>query len=327
MVQVRSAEIGSAEASISTIRQRSKFYERLETICCARKDSAEPKQDVFQQRSSLIKRNKEGYFKAAKIAGLAIFNKFKLDPETALSLKKEMPLNLWKTVKRTLNDSFGVDLMGTERQLGEGVRKHGEFEYEVGEFINSSGETVTFLRVTDFETLYKTSVEEMNSGLLSKDTSNTSLLVCGDKGGSSTKILCQFTSSEKSQPVRTAKLLGIYQGSKESREIIECAFGPIFEQLNNLHEVPPSDSSSSQAIRGQHETGPNLRNEENLEPEQFFLKLANENKTVRKLAELLPGCYNENNGIFSAECEHCINHFRKHSWTGADNVHGDTTNI
>ena len=175
LVQVRSVEIGSAEASSSTIRQRSKFYERLETICCARKDSAEPKQDVVQQRSSLIKRNKEGYFEAAKIAGLAIFNKFKLDPETALSLKKEMPLNLWKTVKRTLNDSFGVDLMGTERQLREGLRKHGEFEYEVGEFINSSGETVTFLQVTDFETLYKTSVEEMkNSGLLSKDTSNTS---------------------------------------------------------------------------------------------------------------------------------------------------------
>ena len=126
----------------------------METICCARKDSTEPKQDVVQQRSSLIKRNKEGYL---------------LDPETALSLKKEMPLNLWKTVKRTLNDSFGVDLMGTERQLREGLRNHGEFEYEVGEFINSSGETVTFLRVTDFEKLYKTSVEEMkNSGLVSK---------------------------------------------------------------------------------------------------------------------------------------------------------------
>ena len=141
MVQVRYVEIGSVEASSSTIRQRSKFYERSETICCARKDSAEPKQDVIQQRSSLIKRNKEGYFEAAKIAGLAMFNKFRLDPETALSLKKEMP---FKTVKRTLNDSFGEDLMGTERQLREGLRKHRELEYEVGKFINSSGETVTF---------------------------------------------------------------------------------------------------------------------------------------------------------------------------------------
>ena len=94
----------------------------------------------------------------------------------------------------------------------------------------------------------------------------------------------------------------------------------------NLHKVPPSDSSSSQAIRGQHETGPNLWNEEHFEQEQFLLKLANENKAIRKLAELLPGCYNENNGIFSAECEHCMNHFHKHSWTGADNVQGDTTN-
>ena len=48
LVQVRSVEIGSAVASNSTIRLRSKFYERLETICCVRKDSAEPKQDVVR---------------------------------------------------------------------------------------------------------------------------------------------------------------------------------------------------------------------------------------------------------------------------------------
>ena len=128
LVQVRSVEIGSAEASSNTIRQRSKFYERLETIRCARKDSAEPEQDVVQQRSSLNKRNKEGYFKAAKIAGLAILTNLNLTLKQHYHSKGNA-LNLWKTVKRTLNDSFGVDLMGTERR--EGLRKHGEFEYEM----------------------------------------------------------------------------------------------------------------------------------------------------------------------------------------------------
>ena len=147
----------------------------------------------------------------------------------------------------------------------------------------------------------------------------------GDKGGSSTKILCQFTSSERSQSVRTAKLLGIYEGSKESRENIVCAFDPILEQLNILHKVPPSDSSSSKAIIGQHETGPNLWNEESFELEQFVMKLTN--KVIRKLAKLFPGFCNENNGVFSAECEHCMNHFCKHSWTGADiNIQGNITN-
>ena len=46
-----------------------------------------------------MKRNKDGYLEAAKIAGLTIYKRFKLQPETALSLKKELPLNLWKTVK------------------------------------------------------------------------------------------------------------------------------------------------------------------------------------------------------------------------------------
>ena len=92
-----------------------------------------------------MKRNKQGFHEAAKIAGLAVFNKFKLDPETALSLKKEMPLNLWKTVKQALKNDLGIDMMGTEQQLRDGIKQHGEFQYEVGEFINSSAENITFL--------------------------------------------------------------------------------------------------------------------------------------------------------------------------------------
>ena len=201
LVQVRAAEVSSAKASISTVHQWSKCYERLETLCSTRKDDNESTKDIAQQRASLLKRNKDGYFEAAKIAGLSIFNKFKLDLETALALKKEMPLNLWKTVKRTLNDTFGVDIMGTENQLCEGLQKHGEFEYEVGESVNSSGDAVSFLRVTDFEGLLKTSLEELRkAGQLSGN--DISLLICGDKGGDSTKLLCQFSDSEKSQSVK-----------------------------------------------------------------------------------------------------------------------------
>ena len=66
------------------------------------------------------------------------------------------------------------------------------------------------------------------SGQVPKESVGISLLVCGDNGGSSTEILCQFTNSQASHSMKTAKLLGIYQGSKESRENIQTAFGPIF---------------------------------------------------------------------------------------------------
>ena len=64
-------------------------------------------------------RDKEGYFEPTRKSGLSILSKFKLDLTTALSLKKEMPLNLWKIVKRALSDSFGVDVMGTEKSFAK----------------------------------------------------------------------------------------------------------------------------------------------------------------------------------------------------------------
>ena len=42
--------------------------------------------------------------------------------------------------KRALSDDFGIDLMGTERELREDLKNHGKFDYEVGEFTNKAGE-------------------------------------------------------------------------------------------------------------------------------------------------------------------------------------------
>ena len=107
--------------------------------------------DVNDQRASLMKHNKQGYHEAPKIAGLTVFNKFKLDPESALSLKKELPL-------KDTKDNLGIDIMGTEQQLRDGIKQNGEFKYKVGEFINLSAENITFLRMTDLETLCSNSL-------------------------------------------------------------------------------------------------------------------------------------------------------------------------
>ena len=48
--------------------------------------------------------------------------------------------------------------MGLENQLRDGLQKHVEFEHEMGEFVNSTRNTVSFLKVTDFEGLLKTSL-------------------------------------------------------------------------------------------------------------------------------------------------------------------------
>ena len=69
LVSICTVDVGSAEANSSTLRERSKFFERLETVCSTKKDSIsdEPNDDVNKQRASLMKRNTESYLEAAKL--------------------------------------------------------------------------------------------------------------------------------------------------------------------------------------------------------------------------------------------------------------------
>ena len=60
LLQIRSVEKGSADASSSTLRQRSKFYENVETVCSTnKKDTEAADVDINKQRASLMKRNKD----------------------------------------------------------------------------------------------------------------------------------------------------------------------------------------------------------------------------------------------------------------------------
>lgn len=47
------------------------------------------------------------------------------------------------------------------------------------------------------------------------------ILVCGDKGGSTTKMAVQFLNSSTPQSVKHARLIGMYEGEKDNRECIE----------------------------------------------------------------------------------------------------------
>ena len=134
------------------------------------------KHDVTKQRVSLLLRDKEGYFEATRKSRLSILSTFKLDLTIALSLKKEMPLNLWKIVKRALSDSFCIDVMGTEKEFHEALKEHGELDYKVGKFINSAGETVTFLCAADVRSLCKNSFDAFKDAKPLPNDNNVSLL-------------------------------------------------------------------------------------------------------------------------------------------------------
>ena len=149
---LRRAKIGSSSASKSTVRcrsQQTEAFQLVSSVCStSNKDSVTQKNDLVTQKASLIKRQKELYLSLSNKAGLTLMKNFKLDAQTVLGFKQEMPLSMWKLIKRGLNDSLGVDIMGTETELRKYLNDHGNFEHECWTVIIQN-KKIHFFRVTD----------------------------------------------------------------------------------------------------------------------------------------------------------------------------------
>jgi len=90
------------------------------------------------------------------------------------------------------------------------------------------------------------SVAQLNESSLLKKKSNIPenvlwVLLSGDKGGKSTKLLLQFLNCKEQHSVHTARLLAIFEGDKDNYECIKEVFGPVIEVtqkvLANLSEL------------------------------------------------------------------------------------------
>ena len=95
-----------------------------------------------------------------------------------------------------------------------------EFEYECGNLKSSSGKTVSFLRVVNTADVIKKSVHQLNASGLVVKKSNVPynvlwILLSGDKGGKSTKLLLQFLNCNELHSVRSARLLAIFEEERQ----------------------------------------------------------------------------------------------------------------
>ena len=90
-------------------------------------------------------------------------------------------------------DSLGVDIMGTETELGKYLNDHDNFEYEYGTVIIQD-KKINFFRVTDVADLLRKSIDTLNSeGILQPDQNNPELLrllIRGDKGEALQQKFC-----------------------------------------------------------------------------------------------------------------------------------------
>lgn len=101
-----------------------------------------------------------------------------------------------------------------------------EFEYECGNFASSTGKQVSFVRVTNLSDVVKKSVNQLNESGFFVEKSNIPknllwVLLMGDKGRKSTKLLLQFLNCKEQHSIHTARLLAIFEGDKDNHQCIQ----------------------------------------------------------------------------------------------------------
>ena len=141
----------------------------------------------------------------------------------------------------------GYDIFGSEKEI-RGHLKSMEFEYECGNFESSTGKDVSFVRVADVYDVVKKSINGLNESGFFVEKSNIPknllwVLLTGDKGGKSTKLLLQFLNCKEQHSIQTARLLAIFEGDKDNYQCIQKVFGPVIEEtkkvLLNITELDP----------------------------------------------------------------------------------------
>ena len=180
----------------------------------------------------MIKRNSAHFISSARAAGINIQGSFSV--EDMASIKSHLPFETVRMLKGALDKVFGVDTFGPENDLRKYLSSK-EFEFENGEYVTESLDTVHFVRVKSVKNVVIKTVQDLATENLLVHLSNNRkrtlwLLICGDEGGASTKLIFQIVNSSVCHSVKHARFLGLYSG-KDNREYTEAIFGPLNAQL------------------------------------------------------------------------------------------------
>ena len=235
---VRQADTGSVAASPRTLRSRSQWLEYVtgQVSSPAASSSADTNSDMVAQQSSIIRRNTDQFIAASSAAGLKIAAKFSV--QQAAAVKGMMSWTMWTALKRALHQVFGYDVLGTTTAVRQEIDERC-FEYEYGTFkVTDTGKekTVHFVRVSSVrEVIVRTLTSLHKTGGLATHSNfpadQLRLLVAGDKGGSSTKLVLVFLNASQQHSVKTARLIAMFQGAKDTRAAVEAAFQPLLKEV------------------------------------------------------------------------------------------------
>ena len=97
-----------------------------------------------------------------------------------------------------------------------------ELPFESGTYqtAGDNPKTVNFVRITQADDVMNMVIKGLDEAKLLENlprlpNDEVYVLLTGDKGGSSTKVMLQILNNKSGQSVNSAKLIGIYEGEKE----------------------------------------------------------------------------------------------------------------
>ena len=175
---------------------------------------------------------------SAKQAGLKVLTKFKI--EDVVSLKAEMPMEHVRFLKQAFEENFGFDLFRSEKQIRKKMSEY-QLPFESGTYqtAGDNPKTVNFVRITQVDDVMNMVIKELDEAKLLENlpglpNNELYVLLTGDKGGSSTKVMLQILNTKSGHSVRSAKLIGLYEGEKDNRERIEAIFSNIIQSVQDF---------------------------------------------------------------------------------------------
>ena len=104
-------------------------------------------------------------------------------------------------VERLLTDVAGRDIVESEDNLCSYLNKNNNHEYETSLFTSQLGNKVTFVKITDLETVVQDTFSSLRrvgeiQHVGNKPPDTLPLLYCADKGSSQTKLLFSVVNSK-----------------------------------------------------------------------------------------------------------------------------------
>ena len=160
-------------------------------------------------------------------------------PASNISFIKNYPLqqfSLWFT---------GYDTFGQEKEIQEHLKSM-EFEYECGNLSKFKWKESVFWKSSQCvwcskEICNPTEWKWLFGWKEQHPKKFAVVLLTGDKGGNSTKLLLQFLNCKEQHSIHTARLLATYEGNKDNYRCMQKVFGPVIKEtikvLSNITEL------------------------------------------------------------------------------------------